>query len=43
VGPYVVFADPEEKKRCLGALRDLELVDVDQAVAEAVIHFQIRP
>jgi serine/threonine-protein kinase len=43
LGPFDVFANPGEKKRCLEALRDLDLVDPGEAVAEAIVRLQVRP
>jgi hypothetical protein len=43
MGPFDVFARAEDKKRCLEALRDLDIVDPDQAVTEAIVKLQVRP
>jgi serine/threonine protein kinase len=42
-GPYAVFASPQEQTRCRIVLRDLELVDQPEAVAEEILHIQVRP
>jgi serine/threonine protein kinase len=42
-GPYAIFASPEEQTRCRIGLRDLELVDQPDAVAEEILHIQVRP
>jgi serine/threonine protein kinase len=42
-GPYAVFDSPEDQTRCRSMLRDLELVDQPEAVAEEILHIQVRP
>ena len=42
-GPYAVFDSPQEQTRCRTVLRDLELVDLPEAVTEEILHIQVRP
>lgn len=42
-GPFAVFHSPEEQTRCRTMLRDLELVDEPEAVAEEILRIQVRP
>jgi hypothetical protein len=42
-GGFEVFDGPQEKTRALAALRDFEVADPGDAVAEVILRFEVRP